>query len=81
MGLFSINNELQFTVCNHGEPHMQVPHKNGEENSYGGEEVRGQAGIVSRESMAFQRVSSDCHGLGSYQGRSLSSSYWAHPRA
>lgn len=36
MGLLSINNELQFTVCNHGEPHMQVPHKNGEENSYRG---------------------------------------------
>ena len=82
MGLFSTDNELQFTVCNHGEPHTQVPHRNGEASSFIEEkEARGEACIVNRESMAFHRVSSDCHRLGSCQGRSLSSSFWAHTRA
>lgn len=64
MGLFSTDSELQVTVCNHGEPHTQVPLRNGEESSFiEGKEVWGEACIVNRESMAFHRVSSDCHRL------------------
>ena len=55
MGLFGISRDLQFQVCNHGEPHVSPCPATGE-LFYRGEKEVGRA-IVNKESMAFHWLS------------------------
>ena len=56
MGLFGINNELEFLICNYGESHANSQQKWQGELFYKGEREAGMA-TVNKESMAFHWIS------------------------